>query len=359
MKGTVLIAAGGTGGHIFPAVAVAHELAAQGYNVSWIGTKRGLESRLVPEQGFDINYINVKSLRGRTKLQLIINLFSFVLSFLQTFYVFYKVKPKLVLGMGGYVAGPPGLVAKILRIPLLIHEQNRVFCFTNRILSKFSDKILESFALVGEDNLNKRVYTGNPVRKELMNIDAPNRRLTAKDDSKFRILIIGGSNGAATINMNVPQVLAEISKEKELEIWHQSGDKNFKPTQELYKSLSIDAKVTPFISNMRKAYEFADLVIARAGATTVAELIAVGVGSILIPYPFATDNHQVKNAQFLVDSGASFMVLESELKTSKLKDNLLSIIRDKTKALQLAQNSKSLLHGDATLEVVNSCREYF
>ena len=354
MRQKILIAAGGTGGHIFPALAVAGELKQQGFDISWLGTEKGLEAKLVPEHGYKLYFSSVRGLRGKSHFQTIVNFLYLFKSIIQTILLFIVIKPKLVLAMGGYAAGPAGIVAKLFRVPLVLHEQNKVICFTNKILSRFSDKILESF----KDTYKGAIYTGNPVRREIMQLGNPRQRYAKRDRTKLRVLILGGSLGAATINFNLPEILNQLKKEVDLSIWHQAGKTSFYNTKELYLNLEIEAKVEDFIGDMQEAYAFADVVIARAGATTVAELCAVGIASILIPYPYATDEHQRKNAQEMVSAKAAYMVMEEQLNTKRLHEIILYMAHHPEHCIQMAENAKNLARFNATEKVISECLEY-
>ena len=325
---TVLIMAGGTGGHVFPALAIAQELQKQGISVYWLGTRRGLEARVVPEANIDIKYISINGLRGKGVLSLLAAPFKISLALWQAIRIIRSLKPNAVVGLGGFVTGPGGVAAWLLRIPLLIHEQNAIAGLTNRWLAKLATTVMEAFPKTFPENYHAR-YTGNPLRANIiaLNPSTPN-------NNPLRILIVGGSLGAKALNETVPKALQELSVN--LEVWHQTGNAHIESMEKAYNGVSFKTRVAAFIDDIAEAYQWADLVICRAGASTISELAQAGVASILIPYPYAVDDHQTSNAKFLSDNGAAILLPSKQLSV----DNLVSIITDldpsKLEAMSLA-----------------------
>ncbi|NOQ16113.1 MAG: undecaprenyldiphospho-muramoylpentapeptide beta-N-acetylglucosaminyltransferase [Methyloprofundus sp.] len=343
----IVIMAGGTGGHIFPALAVAHYLQKQNWQVSWVGTHKGMESRIVPENNIEIDWLSVNGLRGKGALSLLKMPFMLIKACLEAKKILKIRKPDVVLGMGGFVAGPGGLVAKLLGIPLVIHEQNRVPGTTNRLLAKVATKVLQAFPDSFMSN-TKAIFTGNPLRESFLQkvkVEA------IKSKGSLRVLVIGGSLGAQCLN----QVMPETAKLLEnVEIRHQTGSKMQADVEQSYKNKQIKATVTAFIDDVAEAYLWADLVICRAGAMTVSEVAAMGVPSILVPYPYAIDDHQTANAQYLVDAGAGFIIQQDKLEISYLAETIKELIQNKEAMAVAAQQSAKL---DATQQVANYCME--
>jgi len=360
----ILIMAGGTGGHVFPALAVARFFHGYGAGISWLGTKKGIESRIISQEEFiDLHYLTVAGLRGQGFKRLLTAPFKLMLACWQAANTLRHVKPDLVLGMGGFTSGPGGLMAWLMGYPLVIHEQNAVPGFTNRVLSKFAQLVLQAFpgTFMGLPTDKSRV-TGNPVRKEIEMLSEPEERFNKRAEQKeINILVLGGSQGAQALNELVPQALAQITKassdgKRSLNIWHQAGRNKDETTVSLYEQLNVEAKVEPFISNMATAYHWADLVIARSGALTVSEIQQAGIGAIFVPYPAAVDDHQTQNARFLQKEGAALVVAQKELDIQKLID-LLAPLLDRKKLKTMAQAAKNSAPVNATETVVNACLE--
>ena len=309
----IVIMAGGTGGHVFPALAVAEFLMAQGWEVSWLGTQKGLENRVVPAQGIMIDYLTVAGFRGKgvgSKITAVVILFK---AFFQALRILRTRKPDVVIGMGGFVAGPGGLMAKVLGIPLIIHEQNRVPGTTNRLLARMASQVLEAFPGSFKKALNAKC-TGNPLRKDFL-VKLNSEKATSTHD--IRILIVGGSQGAQILNEIVPEAIIEYQQANKamnlVQIKHQTGEAMLSKVKNRYKELAIEADVSAFIGDMVAAYQWADLVICRAGAMTISEVAAMGVPAIFIPLPNAIDDHQTANAHYLTDAGAGMILKQSEL----------------------------------------------
>ena len=307
----LLVVAAGTGGHVYPALAVAERLRTMGVDVSWLGTAAGIESRLVPAAGFPLHVSAVAGLRGKGVVRWLAAPLLLLRSALGSIVVLSRVRPHVVLGMGGYGAGPGGLVARLLGIPLVIHEQNAIPGLTNRILAWFATRVLEAFP-ASFGSRRRAIHTGNPVRASLAGSPAPEARLSNRSD-RLRVLVTGGSQGARALNEAVPSALAERSLGGKVAVRHQCGGAHEAATRDRYDLLEAEADVVAFIEDMASAYEWADVAVCRAGAMTVAELAAAGVASILVPFPYATDDHQSRNARFLAERGAAIVIPESRL----------------------------------------------
>jgi len=350
----VLIMAGGTGGHVFPALATADELRAQGVAVEWLGTAAGIEADVVPKAGIRLHCIEVQGVRGKGRLRQLLAPFGLLLALWQAFRVLRQVRPDAVLGMGGFASGPGGLVAWLLRKPLLIHEQNAVAGTTNRILARFASRVLQAFpgAFKGKD---RGPVIGNPVRGPILRLAAPEQRFVGRQ-GPLRLLVVGGSLGAQAINELLPQTLAQLPAEQRPEVWHQSGRRNLDATQAAYRAAGVEAKVAPFIERMDEAYAWADLVICRAGALTVSELAIAGVASILVPLPHAIDDHQTANARFLGQAGAGICVAQRELDPARLLE-LLGQLNSREQLLNMASAARALARPDASQRLARACVE--
>ncbi|RKZ61559.1 MAG: undecaprenyldiphospho-muramoylpentapeptide beta-N-acetylglucosaminyltransferase [Gammaproteobacteria bacterium] len=355
----ILIMAGGTGGHVFPALAVADELKTRGIPVVWLGTKAGIESRLVPQAGYPIEWMTIGGLRGKNKITLLLAPLRIAVACWQALVVLLKIKPVAVLGMGGFVSGPGGLMAWLLRKPLIVHEQNAIAGMTNKLLARFASVVLQAFPGVFENAKT----TGNPVRQSICELDVPATRLAARlgvdgpDENHMviRLLVIGGSLGAVKLNEIIPQALSEIEPSKRPEVIHQTGLKNIESAQAIYKESGVEAKVEAFIDDMPAAYEWADLVICRAGAMTVFELAAAGIASILVPYPHAVDDHQTSNARYLEQSGAAIVQQQDELSSTWLVDVINDFSVNRHKLLEMAIAARKLAIPDAAKTIADVC----
>ncbi len=351
-----MIFAGGTGGHVFPALAVAKQIELQSVPIVWVGTKRGIEAKIVPNAGYKIEWIAVNGLRGKNITTYILAPFKLALAGLQVTWLLLKHRPCAVLGMGGFVAGPGCLVAAMLRKPLIIHEQNAIAGLTNRLLAPFAKRILTGFP---NTFVRKNVEVlGNPVRAEISQLQR--KHIIAEPNNRsIRVLIFGGSLGAQSLNETVPaalaKVMAKLPVEMHPEIWHQAGEKKQSFTQEQYKLHGINGRVDAFINDMQEAYGWADLVICRAGAITVAELSVAGVGAIFIPYPYAVDDHQTANAATLVNAGAALMVKEKHLTAEKLADVLEDLLRNRSKLKSFSEATKAFAKPQAARDVAKVC----
>ncbi len=360
MTARVMIMAGGTGGHVFPALAVAHELQARGAEVFWLGTRNGMEADLVPQAGIDIEWISISGLRGKGLLGWLLAPLRLARAMYQSLKVILRRRPMAILGMGGFVAGPGGLVSWLLRKPLLIHEQNAIAGLTNKLLARVANRVMQAFPNTFEKS-EKVMDTGNPVRQEIAALPEPALRFAGRDDS-LRLLVLGGSLGAQALNEMVPEAMAMLPAEQRPEVWHQAGKRNFAAAQQHYKELQVSAKLEPFISDMAEAYGWADVVLCRAGALTVSELAAAGIGAMLVPFPFAVDDHQSANARYLSDQGAALLLPQSELSAERLKEILNGFIRDcagnnRNELLHMAEQARALAKPAAVMQVADLCME--
>jgi UDP-N-acetylglucosamine--N-acetylmuramyl-(pentapeptide) pyrophosphoryl-undecaprenol N-acetylglucosamine transferase len=349
----VLIMAGGTGGHVFPALAVAKVLRARGMAVVWLGVPGSMESRLVPAQGFPIEWVNVRGVRGKGALTWILAPLRIAQAVAQAIGVLRRVKPRSVLGAGGYVSGPGGIAAWLMRIPLLIHEQNAIAGMTNRWLAKVASQVLEAFP--GSFGSSAHASTiGNPVREDITSIAAPAERFAGRE-ARARLLVFGGSQGAQRLNAVLPQALAQIEAAKRPQVLHQSGERGFEATQAAYREAQVEARVSPFIDDMAKAYAWADLAVCRAGAMTVAELQAAGLGAIFVPLAVATDDHQTKNAGVMVNVGAARIIQERDLTADTLSAVISELIADRAKLLRMAESARAARITDAATRLADLC----
>lgn len=351
-----LVMAGGTGGHVFPALATAEKMQEQGVHIEWLGSRHGIEADLVPAADIKLHAIQVRGLRGKGKLSLVLAPFKLLLALWQAIKVVRAVNPDVVLGMGGFASGPGGLAAWLLRKPLIIHEQNAVAGMTNKALSKLAKKVLEAFKGAFPKGV-KTESVGNPVRGSILTMDKPNDRLQGRS-GKIRLLVVGGSLGAKAINDLLPEVLSEIPINERPEVWHQAGKRNIDDTLARYEKFGVDnCNVVPFIDGMDSAYAWADVVLCRAGALTVSELSIAGVASVLVPYPYAVDDHQTKNADFLAHKGAAIVVQQHELTKTVLKQLITDQLNQREKLMDMANKACSLGQPEASENVATICIE--
>ncbi|MEY8204549.1 MAG: undecaprenyldiphospho-muramoylpentapeptide beta-N-acetylglucosaminyltransferase, partial [Bermanella sp.] len=352
-KKNVLVMAGGTGGHVIPALSVARELTNKGYRVHWLGSIKGIENELVVDAGYTLHRISIAGLRGSGVRKLLSAPWQMMIALWQTFKVYRQVKPVMCLGMGGFASGPGGLMAWLLRVPLVVHEQNALAGLTNKLLSRLATRVLQAFdsAFVA----GKKVHTvGNPVRSSIVDIADPKQRLSNRQ-GPLNVLVVGGSLGAVALNHVVIEMMGQ--QELKLNVWHQTGARNYDAVKAGYQTAHIEGvKVSAFIGDMAAAFAWADVVICRAGALTVSELMAAGVASILVPYPFAVDDHQTANGQFLVNLEAAILCQQAELTASSLLDELTQL-QDRDRLLQMSCAARSLARADAAQVVSNYCIE--
>jgi UDP-N-acetylglucosamine--N-acetylmuramyl-(pentapeptide) pyrophosphoryl-undecaprenol N-acetylglucosamine transferase len=348
--------AGGTGGHVFPALAVAEQMRAQGIAVHWLGTHAGLEAKLIPQAGFAIDFISIKGLRGKSVLGWILAPLRILIAVSQALMVCMRLKPNVVLGMGGFVTGPGGIASWLLRQPLVIHEQNAIPGMTNRWLAKLAKRVLEAFphSFAQQDSI---YHTGNPVRASILNIAKPEQRY-AERSGPLRVLIIGGSLGAQALNECVPQAIARLDQKIRPQVWHQTGRNKLTSTQQDYAAQQVEASLVEFIDDMDAAYAWADVLICRAGAMTISEISNVGIASILVPYPHAVDDHQTANARYLSQAGAAILIQQVELSPQHLADELSKLIEGgRTVLLGMANKALALARPHATDDVIRHCLE--
>jgi UDP-N-acetylglucosamine--N-acetylmuramyl-(pentapeptide) pyrophosphoryl-undecaprenol N-acetylglucosamine transferase len=349
MARSIMILAGGTGGHVFPALAVAGHLRSQGWRVVWLGAKTGMEATLVPQHGYAMAWVRFSGLRGKGILRALALPANLLLAFWQSARAILAHRPDVVLGMGGYISFPGGMMASLRGIPLVLHEQNSVAGLSNRVLAGVADRILAGFP----GALRKADWVGNPVRPEIAVLPAPTLRY-AQHQGPLRILVVGGSLGAQALNEAVPKALALIAEDERPLVVHQAGEKHLPMLESYYISAGVKANCVAFIEDMAGAYEWADLVICRAGALTVAELAAAGVASLLVPYPHAVDDHQTGNARFLSSAGAAILLPQDQLTPQRLAE-----IRTLTRGqlAQMAEKARELARPEATANVAQACAE--
>lgn len=353
MSKTVLFMAGGTGGHVIPALSVARAMEQKGYRIHWLGTAVGIEKDLVPAAGFTLHCIDIGGLRGKGKLGLLTAPLRIAKAILQARKIIKSVKPVAVLGMGGYATGPGGVAAKLLGIPLLIHEQNAYAGMTNKLLHKIADFSMQAFpqALPGA------LVTGNPVRPEIVVSELADST-EETEPSSFNVLVIGGSLGAVALNDNVYEAMSQMNAPERPSLWHQAGKRNIDQVQQRYDDAGVEAKVTAFIDDMAGAYQWADLVVCRAGALTVSEIAAAGKAAIFIPFPFAVDDHQTANAQYLASENAAIICPQEQLTAGWLINQWRAFKENKSSLQEMARKARLLAVTDATEQVVEQIERF-
>ena len=352
----LLIMAGGTGGHVYPALAVADYLRAEGFPVLWLGTRNGLEYKVVPDKGYRLLTIDIWGVRGKTIGRWILAPILLIRAIFQAVLILLRIKPAAALGMGGFASAPGGIAAWLLRIPLLIHEQNSVAGTANRLLLPMAKIVMQGFP--GTFQQSHKVHsTGNPVRPEIITAAEKNYRTGFSHDGKFNLLILGGSQGAKTLNEIIPPALSRMRDTIDVSIWHQTGERHFPEVKALYEKLGglIDIRIDAFINDMGKAYSWADLVLCRSGAMTIAELCVSGVASILVPYPFAIDDHQTVNARYLSDRGCALLIPESELDDARLANSICEIFNTPGRLLEMSTLTKQQAAPWSTRDVAELC----
>ena len=347
--------AGGTGGHVFPALAVAQWLSGQGCRITWLGSANSMESRLIPGYHIALEQIEVRGIRGVGLKRRLLAPFEIGRALWQALSILRRTRPNLVLGMGGFVTGPGGLMARLLRTPLVIQEQNAIPGLTNKLLSRFATRVFEAFPGSFGADLGAET-SGNPVRQEIVDLAEPAHRFAGRSGAP-RLLVLGGSLGARALNRVVPEALALLPQAQRPDVRHQSGEKLYQEALASYKQAGVAGEVKPFEQDMAGAYGWADLVICRAGALTVSELAAAGVGAILVPYPHAVDDHQTHNACFLVDQGAARLMPQAELNAESLAATLQTLFEDRAGLLGMAEAARKLAVPDAAAVVGRACLE--
>lgn len=349
---TLLVMAGGTGGHIFPGLAVADAVKAAGWNVVWLGNPDGMEAKLVPSRGYEMAEVRFTALRGKGLLRKLLLPFNLLRGFWQALRELKRIQPDVVLGMGGFISFPGGLMAVLKGRPLVLHEQNSVAGLANKVLSRVADRVLTGFP----DVMQKGEWCGNPVRHDIATLPAPIERFDNREaqGEPLHLLVIGGSLGAQALNAVVPKSLALLAEGERPQVVHQAGAKHLEALRRNYQESGVAVNCVAFIEDMAGAYEWADLVICRAGALTVAELAAAGVASILVPFPHAVDDHQTVNARFLANAGAAILLPQDELTPERL-----ALLRNLSRAqlLQMAEKAHALAKPEATATVARICME--
>lgn len=353
MNRTLMVMAGGTGGHIFPALAVAEYLRAEGWNIVWLGVRGGMEERVVALRGYTMAWVRFSGVRGKGLARLALLPLNLLVAFWQSARAIFLHRPDVVLGMGGYVAFPGGMMASLLNRPLVIHEQNSVAGLANRILARLADRILTAFPDVFGRQIGA-IWVGNPVRGEIAALAPPELRFAGRS-GPLQLLVIGGSLGAQVLNEVVPLALARIPESVRPSVTHQSGEAHIAALRENYRRAGVHADLLPFIEDMAARYATADIVVCRAGAMTIAELAAAGVASVLVPYPHAVDDHQTTNARYLVDRGAAVLVPQPEFTAEKLASLLSRFTREKILAMAMA--ARAAAKPQATRAVAEACME--
>ena len=349
MSRTLLVMAGGTGGHIMPGLAVAEQLRVQGWNIAWMGNPDGMEAKLTAGRGYEMAWVRFSALRGKGWLRKLLLPFNLLRGFSQAWSQFKRIRPDVVLGMGGYVSFPGGMMASLRGIPLVLHEQNSVAGLANKVLAAVADRILTGFP----GALKKGDWVGNPVRPEIAALPAPAVRY-AQHEGPLCVLVVGGSLGAQALNEALPKALALLAEHERPAVVHQAGEGHLPALKELYASAGVKAHCVAFIEDMAGAYDWADLVICRAGALTVAELAAAGVASLLVPFPHAVDDHQTSNARFLSNAGAAILLPQDRLTPQHLAE-IRNLSRQQL--TQMAEKARELARPEATAAVAQACAE--
>ena len=345
---TLMVMAGGTGGHIYPGLAVADALRDRGWRVVWMGNPDGMEARIVPASGYEVAWVRFAALRGKGLLRKLLLPLNLLRGFAQALGQIRRIKPDVVLGMGGYVTFPGGMMAALLGKPVVVHEQNSVAGLANRVLAGVADKVVTGFP----DVLKKGEWAGNPVRAEITAVPPPAVRFAGRS-GPLKVLVVGGSLGAAVLNEAMPQALALLAPEDRPQVTHQAGSKQIDALKAAYQAAGVSGELLPFIDDMAERYASADLVICRSGALTVAELAAVGVASVLVPFPHAVDDHQTGNARFLADAGAAVLLPQTELTPQRLAALLHEMNRPRL--LAMAEKARGRARPDATGRVADVC----
>jgi UDP-N-acetylglucosamine--N-acetylmuramyl-(pentapeptide) pyrophosphoryl-undecaprenol N-acetylglucosamine transferase len=348
---TALIMAGGTGGHIFPGLAVAHRLRERGWHVHWLGGPApSMESQLVPPHGFDYAQVQFSGVRGKGLMTVLTLPFNLMRACWQSVQVLRRIKPQVVVGMGGYISFPAGIMAALTGHKLVVHEQNSVAGMANKVLAMFAQSVLTTFP----DVLKKAQWIGNPLREAFVKQARPRERLS-KRHGPLQLLVVGGSLGAQALNAIVPQALALMSEFRRPVVIHQSGAKQIDALRAAYEEADVQATLTPFIEDTAQAFAHADVVIARAGASTVTELAAIGAAAIYVPFPHAVDDHQTTNAKFVVDAGGGWLLPQAELTAQGLADLLQTLTREKL--IAVAEKAYAKRKTDATEKTVAVCEQ--
>ncbi|MCB1827971.1 MAG: undecaprenyldiphospho-muramoylpentapeptide beta-N-acetylglucosaminyltransferase [Coxiellaceae bacterium] len=350
----VLMIAGGTGGHIFPALAVARALRREGFDLQWLGSRVGMESQLVGSE-FPLSTISIKAIRGKGLVTKLLSPVRLLQATWQAWRTIKKLNPDVVVGMGGFVSGPGGVAARLSRKPLIIHEQNAVAGMTNRLLAKSASAVLAGFPNAFPKNIHANTI-GNPVRLAISHIAKPSERLKNREGA-LRVLVLGGSQGARAINEMLPRVFADYPNKEVLSLWHQTGRLDFEKVQKAYCSMGAQVTVEAFIDDIAEAYAWADLVICRAGALTVSEVAAAGLPSILVPFPYAVDDHQFYNGAYLSNAGAAELIRQNDLTDDVLTSLLQKYEKNRPLLIDMAEKARTLARPDALSAIVKLCEK--
>jgi len=345
---TLMVMAGGTGGHIYPGIAVAEALRARGWEIAWLGNPDGMEARLVPERGYTMAWVRFSALRGKGVLRKLLLPGNLLAGFWQALRALRRIRPDVVIGMGGYVSFPGGMMAVLLGRKFVVHEQNSIAGLANRVLARVADRVVSGFPGV----LPKAQWVGNPVRREIAELPEPVQRFAGRS-GPLRLLVVGGSLGASALNEAVPRAIASLPVDQRPTVIHQSGERHIEALRRLYAEAGVEGELRAFIDDMASAYAEADLVICRAGALTIAELAAAGVASILVPYPHAVDDHQTGNARFLSERGAAWLLPQTELSAETLAQKIRSSSREQLAAMAIA--ARAAARADAAGVVADLC----
>lgn len=348
---TLMVMAGGTGGHVYPAMAVADYLKAEGWNVVWLCTEGGMENRLIEGKGYSTAMIHMQGVRGKGLLGWLLLPFKLAKAFAESRAAIKTYCPDVVLGMGGFAAFPGGVMAWLMGKPLVVHEQNSVAGLTNRVLAKLATRLLAAFPAAFGD---KAVLVGNPVRADITKVAAPEQRFSGRSGA-LRLLVVGGSLGAQALNEFIPQALSRLPEDMRPLIVHQAGVKHIEALQVNYEQAGVAAEARAFIDDMAAMYDWADFVICRSGALTVAEVSAVGIGALMVPFPFAVDDHQTTNAAYLAEAGAAILLQQKDLTVNKLAEILAGLNR--AQCMEMAIKARALGKPDATANVAGICKE--
>jgi UDP-N-acetylglucosamine--N-acetylmuramyl-(pentapeptide) pyrophosphoryl-undecaprenol N-acetylglucosamine transferase len=345
-----VVMAGGTGGHVFPALAVAHELRRRGHEVVWMGAPDSFEARTVPAQGYTIEFVQVTGLRGKGAMTLLGAPLRLVRAVMQAWTILARQQPHAVLGMGGFASGPGGLAAWLRRVPLVIHEQNAAPGLTNRLLSRVARTVLEAFP----KTFARAETVGNPVRAGFAELDAPAQRIGDRDEGRAQVLVLGGSQGSRALNERMPKALALMAPDQRPDVRHQAG-RTLELAQQAYAAAGIEARIDQFIADMPSAYANADLIMYRSGASTIAELSAAGCAALLVPFPFAVDDHQTRNGEHLVRVGAARLIQERDLTPERLAAELQDLLSDRARLIAMAQAARAASWAHATDSIADAC----
>lgn len=347
--------AGGTGGHVFPGLAAARYFQQQGVEVQWLGTAHGLEARIIPEAGIPFHAINIGGVRGKGLKTLMLAPYRIMRAIMQAKSILKAFQPDVVVGMGGFVSGPGGVASWLCRTPLVIHEQNAKAGFTNRLLAGLAKRVLQGFPSAFAPG-SKVMTIGNPVRVEIENLTPPQDRLQG-EHKPLHLLVLGGSLGAKALNEVVPRALLALPKESRPAVIHQTGEKHFTETKNLYETMGIEANLKPFVKDMAEVYSWADVVLCRAGALTVAELCSAGVGAIFVPYPHAVDDHQTANAEYMVSHAAAMCIQQNDLTDTRLASIIEQFAASPEKRLSMAEAAYRLRLTRVTEKIFKICEE--